>query len=392
MKRPLVNLLSLLFGDLGSRFIGFLISVYLARILEPTGFGIMSLGLAVLGYLQLAGSPGIQVLETRNMAAVAEVDQKRVNAVISLRLVLAVILWIGTAVVVNLFTLPDTTRDVIILFTCTLFPFAVFLDWFFQGKEAFIAIGFSRLIQYVSYGVLVLLLVHTADDVRRTAVAFGVGAATSAIALWLLYASKWRTLRFSWAPTLWKEILTKSVPVGAAVFFAQSVTNLPPLVIGYFSTVGDVGMFSSAMKLVFLLMLVDRLFNALFLPVVTRYFSSRPEEEVKKLAEVMLRTLLVIIIPLTAGGVILGRQAVVFVFGEGYQDAAHLVQILMGYFAFTVLNSLFVCVLLGSGREKEYTKMLIWGSVVLCLAAIALTAVFGVAGAATAVVFGELVT
>lgn len=129
MKRPLVNLLSLLTGDLGSRLIGFFISVYLARVLEPTGFGLLNVGLAVLGYLQLAGSPGIQVLETRNAAAFVEVNRERVNAVLSVRLVLAIGLLALSTLVVFAFVADDLTRQVILMFSLAVIPLALMLDW-----------------------------------------------------------------------------------------------------------------------------------------------------------------------------------------------------------------------------------------------------------------------
>ena len=160
MKRPFLNLLSLLSGDLGSRLIGFFVSVYLARVLEPAGFGLMSVGLSVLGYLQLAGSPGIQVLETRNAAALAGVDRIRVSAVLSLRLLLAAALGVLTACSALLLFPHSGAGHVIVLFALSVFPFALTLDWFFQGREEFLSVGTARMLQFGAYGVMVLLLVH----------------------------------------------------------------------------------------------------------------------------------------------------------------------------------------------------------------------------------------
>jgi O-antigen/teichoic acid export membrane protein len=391
VKRPLVNLLSLVSGDLGSRFLGFLVTVYLARVLGPSSFGVMSMGLAVLGYLQLAGSAGIPILEIRNTAAAVEIDYARVSAVLSLRVILAAMLWILTAVVALVCVIDDVTRDVIILFALSVFPLALMLDWFFQGKEVFLATSLSRLVQYIVYGILVLLLVHGADDIRQTGIAFGAGILAAAVVLWMNYRNRWGPIRLRWMPGVWKDILTKGMPVGAAMFLAQSVTNLPPLAIGYFSSVADVGMFSSAMKLIFLMLLVDRLFNALFLPVVTRYFSSQPGE-VHTLVEIVLRVVLAVVIPLAVAGIIVGREAITVILGERYEQATPLFNVLIGYFVLTVLNSTFVCILIGSGRENGYTKMVTWGSVVFCVATVACTALFGALGAACAVVVGEFVT
>lgn len=391
MKRPLANLLSLLVGDLGSRVLGFFISVYLARVLEPTGFGLMSVGLAVLGYLQLAASPGIQVLEARNAAAFAAVDRTRVNAVLSMRLILAALLWALTAIVAFIFLPHKVTRDVILFFALSVFPLAFMLDWFFQGKEAFLAVSVSKLVQYVVYGLAVVLFVHGLNDVRLAAVAFGVGSIAAATALWIWFSRKWGPIRLQWAPSMWREILAKGVPVGAAIFLAQSVTNLPPLVVGYFCGTGEVGLFSSAMKLVFLLMLVDRVLNALFLPAATRYFSFQ-KDEVLRLVDITLRVVLALIVPIGVCGVILSREAIALVFGAEYLGASPLLQILLAFLVLTVMNSVFVCVLVASGNERRYTKMVMVGSAVLCATTVIGTVTFGAVGAAWGVVLGELTT
>ncbi|MBM2839989.1 MAG: Polysacc synt protein [Bacteroidetes bacterium] len=391
MKRPLANLLSLLFGDVGSRLIGFAISIYLARVLAPAGFGLLSLGLAVLGYLQLASNPGIQILETRNAAAFVDVDRSRVNAVLSLRLVLALALWIVAAATAFLVVKDVEKRDVIILFSLSVFPFALMTDWFFQGKEAFVVVSVSRLAQYLVYGILVLLLVHAVSDVRLAPVAFGTASLVAAGVLWYVYRKRWGSIRLTWTPVLWKEILVKGVPVGTAMFLAQSVTNLPPLVIGYFSSTEDVGLFSSAMKLVFGFLLIDRLFNALFLPVVTRHFSA-DSKEINTLVEVTLKVVSAIVIPVGVAGMILGRESVSLLYGEEYVNATPLFIVLMGFFILTVFNSVFVNILVGSGRENGYTRMVMWGSVVLCFATVTCTALFGALGAAWAIVLGECVT
>lgn len=173
------------------------------------------------------------------------------------------------------------------------------------------------------------------------------------------------------------------------MFLAQSVTNLPPLAIGLSSSAGDVGLFSSAMKIVFLLLLLDRLFNALFLPVVTRYITSQADE-VGRLVQTTTKVLAVLVVPAAIAGTILGGDVIAVAFGDRYEEAVPLLDILLWYFVLTVLNSVFVCVLIGSGREKEYTRMVTWGSLALCIAVIAGTTLFGVHGAAYAVVLGEL--
>jgi O-antigen/teichoic acid export membrane protein len=58
MKRLVRSIVSLVSGDTAGRIIGFVITVYLARVLTPAGFGIFGIALAVLSHMQLIANPG----------------------------------------------------------------------------------------------------------------------------------------------------------------------------------------------------------------------------------------------------------------------------------------------------------------------------------------------
>jgi O-antigen/teichoic acid export membrane protein len=183
-------------------------------------------------------------------------------------------------------------------------------------------------------------------------------------------------------------VLRENLPVGVALLLAQVVSNFPPLVVGYFLDMHDVGIYSAALKLMFLLLLADRLFSALFLPVVARYVATR-ETEVPFLMTVSLKVLVIGLLPLIALAFALARPAVVLVFGPGYENAAPLFRIMTGFVGLTVLNSLYVCALIGSRREQAYSRAMMFGTAILAGAALVLTPIFGTTGASVALLVGE---
>lgn len=390
MKQPLKNLISLLLGDIGSRVLGFMIIVYLARVLESSAFGVINIGSSVLGYLFLLASPGIQVLEARNAAAENGTNGSRVNTILSLRLLLSVALLIVTGIVSVVLINATPVRVSIILFCLSLIPLSLFLDWFFQGKEHFLAVGIARLVSYLVYGAVVITTVRSVDDVLWVPIGFAIGNTAASLLLLILYR-RFGEFTFVWQPSEWKSVLTSNVPVGLSVFLAQSAMNLPPIAVGWLVSTADAGMFSAALKIIFVLLMLDRILNVLFLPVATRYLSSQ-KGDAAFLVSVVMKFVLVIILPMTVCSVALSPPIISFVFGAAYGEAITLLQILMGYFFLTLINSLFVCVLLGAGRERDYTFALNIGSLMFVVGILFGTIVLGTRGAAIGVVVGEFCT
>ncbi len=391
MKRHLRNILAMIAGDAGSRVIGFLVTVYLARVLAPAAFGMITLGLAVLGHLSLAASPGIQILEVRNVAASHGSSGQRAGAILTLRLALSGCLFFLAWIVCSLFLGPGATRDVIVLYTLSLVPLALMLDWFFQGKEDFPVLSASRIANYLAFAAATILLVRSAGDVRLTPVAFFTGNAVAAGLLLIVYYRRNGPLAVSGSARLWRSILKENLPVGAAAFLAQVVVNFPPLVVGFFRSEAEVGIFSAAMKVAFVVLILDRLFYAVFLPLSSRYLSAR-REDAAFLLTVTLKSLLYLLPAAAICVLVLAPAAVAMIFGSGYEGAVGVLRILTTYIVLTVLNTVFVCALLSAGRERRYSRAMALGTGALAVVVVAMTAVFGAPGAAAGVVLGEGLT
>lgn len=391
MKRVMRSILALVSGDAAGRAIGFVITVYLARVLSPGSFGVYGIGLAMLGHLQLIASPGIQLIEMRNIAAESGSMSGRIGGVLVVRITIATVLALLAGVLLPHIVHTPELASCILLSLLSLFPMAIFVDWVLQGKEDFVPLSAARVGGYAAYGVGVFVLVRSSSDVLYAPVAFFVGNMVTAAAL--LAGLWWRSgmPRFSWAPGLWRAILLENAPTGAALFFGQMVINLPPLVVGYFLGAYDAGLYGAATKLIFLLMMGDRMVNAVLLPALTRLLAGR-SEEVPEMLTLILKLVWLVGMPVVLCGIVLAPMAIELVFGGAYAGAAVVAQILFLYVGLTVLNSIAVCTVVAARHEGSYSRRMIAGSAVLAIAVIVLTPLLGVLGTAVGVALGEAVT
>lgn len=391
MKRPLRNLLSLAWSDLGSRAIGFFITVYLARVLGPAAYGLVGVGFAVLGHAQLLSSPGMQVVEARNAARPGMMDAARFGGVVSLRFILAVCVVLTGTVMTLLLHLDAQTTAVILWSLFVLLPLALAPDWFLQGRERMGMVGFARVLGYAVYGVMVWLLVHSPDDASMAQAAYGAGTLATALVLWMVVRAHAGLPRFAVDTALWGSILRENMPVGIAMFVGQQVMNLPPILLAAMWTTTEAGVYTAALKLVFLLLALDRVLNALLLPALTRIRETRPVD-LPHVAGLVARSIVALAGLIVVSGMFLAPWMMHLVFGSAYADAGLIARILLIYVGLTLVNSVAVCLLLAAGKERVYSRAMIVGSTVLAGAMLLLTPWWGPLGTALGAALGELVT
>ena len=387
MKRPLKNAIALLAGDIGSRLLGFIITIYLARVLSPEGFGMISIGLAILGHLSLVASPGISLLEARNVAAAGGSSLDRAGGVLMVRILLAVVVCTVTWGVVML-AYRGMPGYVTLLYVASLLPMAVSIDWFFQGKEQMGPVSLSRVSASFLYGVIVILGVHSSKEIAYAPAGFLIANWGGALILLGLHSARFGKLEMKWQPKLWWTILKENLPVGLGMFLGQLAVNLPPLVIGIVMTTSAVGQFSAAAKVAFGFLILDRLFNTLFLPMFSRHLAETPESA-ERLFQIALKGVVLAMALISVAGVLLAPLLIEILFGLPYTEAGSLLQLLMPYVFLTMVNSVFVCVVLAAGRTGDYLGMTLKSGIALTLAVVLLTIFFGQQGGVLGMVLGE---
>ena len=378
-------------GDVASRGVGFLVTVYLARILEPAGFGLVSVGMALLGHLQLLSSPGIQLVETRNTARAVGMDDRRFSGVLTLRFVLSVVLFAIALLVLFVNPYDPPVRCVMLWSLASLFPLALATDWYLQGMERMAPIGAARFVGYCVYGIAAWFLVRTLDDVAMAPAAFFLGALATTAMLWGTSVSLRPMPRLKWDVGLWTQLLRENLPVGMAMFVGQMVMNLPPIVIAATTGTADAGVYNAALKLVFLLLIADRVLNALLLPAFTRVRDAKPAD-LERMVSVTAKVVITGVIVLVLLGNLLSSWGISLVYGVAYGNADPVFRILLLYVGLTLINSIATNVLLASGYERLYSSILVRGSLVLIVAMLILTPLYGSIGTAIGAVVGELVT
>jgi O-antigen/teichoic acid export membrane protein len=384
VKRLSQNLLSLISADMVRRLFGFISVAYLARVLGKEGFGAVNVGFAVLAYGMVLSSAGFPMFGTKKIAQGASLEivgQVIGSRLISTILVIAVIILTVIAGVQN-----TAITWLIILFLFSLLPQIFFVDWFFQGKETMGVVSASRILQSAVYLAVVLIFVRTADNVLWVAVGSICGECAASMLLFTRFRKKFHDIHIRLTPSL--RLFKQSAPLAIGIILTTLMLNFPVLVLGILKTSSDVGVYSAASKLVYFLLMGDRILVLLFLPASARKFHDSPEKFPELLRDT-LRWVLLISLPIAVGGMLIADDLIRIVFGAEYGVSASILQVFIWYFFLTMMHTIFTSGLIGAGGDKSYGKIMSITALAYFFAVSAGAFWFGPLGAAFGVVAAE---
>jgi O-antigen/teichoic acid export membrane protein len=390
LRRAASNALLMFAGEVGARLLGFLVAAVLARRLGVDGFGQVGFALSVMAWGLIASRFGLLTVGVREVARDRTAAPSLVGGIVGLRLVLAVASVAGIAVFALLAPKPTAVRWLLILFGLSVPIQALLLEWVFTGTEQMQYVALARVVNNVVYLLLVLILVRGPDGLLLVPASFGVATATSVLFLFGVHARRFGWPRPRLERTLTRRLLAESWPVGLAAVLTQVHVGFGVVALSLLKGDAPAGLFNAAFRVVFVLLMADRVLQAVFLPVISRQFRHDPD----RLAETTgtaLRIIVVLGLPVVVAGTLLAEPGLVFLFGGEFAAAAPVLRLLVWFFPLSLLTTLTGYLLLAARRERKFCLNTAIG--VACGLGFSMAGVlaWGPVGAAAGAVAGELI-
>jgi O-antigen/teichoic acid export membrane protein len=336
---------------------GILISVYVRRTLGPEAFGQLSWSLAVLGYLGMISSPGLQIIGQLEIAREPGSAVPVASAILSVQLALSVVAYLAVAALAGLELRGPAVSAVLMLQGLTLFTAALDPGFIMQGRERMVAPGVATLLFSLAQAPFLVWLVHGPGDLF---VYIGLGLvftlANLVYRLWFVGRFDLidvRRLRptFHGAGRLLSAAWPLALTQGAIMIFY----NCDSVILGF--THGDeaVGQYAGAYKL----MLVS---TAISGALCTAYFPSlgrahRDPEQATRIAREFASVLAWMGLPLAALGWAFGRYVVTLLYGPAFYDSSIYFQWLCINVALIYVNVALGTPLTAWGMQKLHLKI-----------------------------------
>lgn len=388
MKKVLSNFVALSFGESSSKLLGFVSTIYLARILGTDGYGQYAFVLAIYSYFALLANPGFETVGTREVAKGKYSVELLFGSIFVLRVFFSAIAFILLLLFALLFRFENTTRVLLITQGLNLLLTPLLIQFVFRGLTEMKYVSLARILQSGLFLLFVIIFVQDKEALLYLPILFLVSTAVSLGPLFFLYRKRFGSFSLSTSDETRRYILRVSTMVGVSSFMVLIYYNLDSVMLGFLRSSHEVGLYAAAYKIVLLLTTVPGMILASFFPFLSK---NRDEEGYEKMLQKYLDVMFVVGVPVGFMGYYAADWVIQVVFGSPFQPAAMPLRILLFNVSLVFINMAYANPLLAWGEEKAYLKVVIGGAVTNVISNLVLIPPYGMAGAAISTLASEVV-
>ncbi|AWK86318.1 oligosaccharide flippase family protein [Azospirillum thermophilum] len=383
-RRLLLNIRALAVAKAATLLGALVTAAWTARVLGPESFGVLGFGTSLMAWAALFVNLGLSTYAVREIAR----DRAQVTVlaehVLTLRVLLAVV--VGTAYAAFVLTLDKSAlvRTVLLVQAVQLLGNALVLDFVYQATERMGVIASREIGTSLGSMVLVLLLVRGPEDAP---IAAGITAGSLVINAALMLARFHRDfgrLRPRVDLKAWGAILRPAAPMAVSAFAWAVFSHLDLVMLGFLRSEGEVGWYSSAVRVYVLSCTAGHIVMNAFLPQLAAAYgdSGLVRRRMEDFATAMLSAGFLV----AAGGLALAPAIVALLFGPDYAPATDALRLLMVATALTYLNMVLGNPLMLWHRQTAYMAAILGGGAVNAALNVVLIPRYGIEGAAVATV------
>jgi O-antigen/teichoic acid export membrane protein len=368
----------------------FLYFVVLSRSFGQEGIGQYSFAMGLTGFFAVVAEFGLYELSIKELSRRGGSLGAHYGPILLLRLVLTGVAFSVLVLILPFISFSNETKLLIVLIGA----FQVMQTLVLGARAVCIAREDTHLAGIIEMSLkaataLAVIVVVIAGGSLVTAVAT-LPVVTAGL---ILVAHGLITKRYGWpqlgaSRSQLKGTLRQALPYGLSGFSNQIYTRVDVVFLGFLLGATAAGVYNVAYRVVFLLKVIPQVAAVSLFPLASRLHQSS-KKELESLYRKSVNLIIVIGLPFGAGLWLIAPRLIEILFGEAFAESALVLRILAGFLFLTFLSRTLGVFLMSCDRQVERTKSH-W--TVACLNVIAnlvLISVFGLKGAAIAVVISE---
>ena len=366
---------------------------YVSRVLSAEGLGKVSLFTSIANYAIMFAALGISTYGIRATAKVRN-DKKQLSQIVFELVVInlvATLVVIGLLAIISLYV-PKLNREpeLLIINAVLIFSSALGFNWLYSGLEQYSFITIRSLFFKIIALIFTFALVKNRDDYIIYA---GITAFSSvgSYIINFIYARKF--ILFPQISKLkFKRHFKPMIYLFASILAVSIYTNLDTIMLGFIRDDTEVGLYTIAVKVKWLLLNVINAISAVLLPRLSFYASEKKMDEFNNILKKSISTIFMIALPLTLFFIVEAKETILIIGGKDYLGAVYCMQITMPILLISSISNITGNqILIPMGYDSYFMRAVILGAGVDVCLNIILMPNIGCMGAAVATLVAEAV-
>ncbi|MEK7665319.1 MAG: flippase [Patescibacteria group bacterium] len=385
------NTILQLIGKTAGTLLGVVTVAVLLRNLGTFGFGEFTTAITFVTLFATLVDFGL-TLTTVQMISEPDADEHRVlSNMLSLRLISG-LFFFSASVLIGLFFPYSNAVKLAIGIGAIAYFFATFtqlLVGIFQKRLEMWRVVVAELVNRVTFfgGVLLVAILHGG------VIAFVGTVMIAAVLQCLVLVALTRPfvkLKWHLHTDMWGEIIKRSWPIGATIFFNLIYLRGDIVFLSLMRTTEEVGAYGAAYKMVDVITAIPAMFMGLVLPILVRTWKNNDKETFHKTMQNTFDVFAIVAVPIAVGAYALAEPIMVFIGGAEFRAAGPIMKWLAPTSAIVFFGNLFAHAVIALNAQRRVVLGFATVAVVSIIGYLVFIPRFGVFGAVGVTLFSEL--
>jgi O-antigen/teichoic acid export membrane protein len=323
----------------------------LTRYLGPGDYGRFTLALMYMQLFGVLADVGLFLTVVREISKQPSRTAELVGNALTLRLLLSIVM-IGVAAGVSLLLPYEPDVRVAILLAGGPLVFGMLTSSLVAVLQARLRMGRAVVGEVLgraaTLGLTVLVAVLDLGFYAVMGTAAG-GALVNLLVTWLL-TRRLVSLSFRVEPAVWRPMLAASLPLGLALAINELYFRADTLIISLYEPYEQVGLYTLAYRILEFTLAFGAILLVTVFPVLSEAVE-RDEPRALRAIQVSMDLFVILGAPLVAGGLVVAPEIIALAAGDGFEDAATPLRILLMAGALSWVNGVFGAALIAKRRQ-----------------------------------------
>lgn len=364
MKSLKKNFLFNIFRIITNLFFPIITFPYISRILNPEGIGKVVFANSISEYFLMFSSLGIPLYGIREVAKVRD-NKKKLEKITSeifllnmITTIIVIILYFSAVYLGYL----GKERVLLEIMSLNIFLTFIGVEWFYQGLEEYKYITIRSTI----FRVISLILIFTLVKSKYDYITYAAITVLSTVGSNIFNFIKLKSFtKLSFKGLNIKRHLKSILTIFSMNIAISIYTNLDNVMLGYRSTDISIGLYSSGIKLVKLVLGIVTSLGAVMLPRISNYIHNGMENELTELLDKTFKFIILLSLPCFLGLYLTSEEIILIFSGKTFIGAVSTMKYLTPIIIFIALsNFIGIQILYPRGEEKKVLIAVMIGALV----------------------------